>query len=94
MSTQPVLASLFLIILDIIHVLKIIYVDIAIHIINSIRFYFLGANDAAVLSTYFRGKTVLITGASSGLGEALALKVAQTSATGKACLCNVSDSLY
>lgn len=45
-------------------------------------------SNSAVLSSFFAGKTVLITGASSGLGKALALKVAAISSTGKTITCS------
>lgn len=83
MSTQPNLSFLFQIILDLIHLLKVCYLDFIIHITTSFKLRILGIDDSAVLSTYFKGKTVLITGASGGLGKALALEVAALSAAGK-----------
>jgi hypothetical protein len=90
MSTQPLLSSVFLVILDIIHLLKVFYIDLVICIINFVRFHFQSSNsDAVALSTFFRGKTVLITGASSGLGEALALKLAALAGAGKTDRCSI-----
>lgn len=52
-------------------------------VISCVKHYTSGDKESAKLSSFFKGKTVLITGASSGLGKAMALKIAQCTSTGE-----------
>jgi FlaA1/EpsC-like NDP-sugar epimerase len=83
MATQPFLSVLCLILLDVMHVVKMIYEVTIMKVISCVKHYTSGDKESAKLSSFFKGKTVLITGASSGLGKAMALKIAQCTSTGE-----------
>lgn len=66
-------------VLDIMHLMRVFFVDFLICLVSKCT----KGGSSKVLSTYFSGKTVLITGASSGLGKAIALELAEVSSAGK-----------
>ena len=73
MSTQPLFSGLASILLNLVHIIRILLLDPLQWLLSSIR------SSHKTLSGFYGGKTVLITGASSGLGRELALNVAALS---------------
>lgn len=71
-SLQPFFSTIALILLDTLHLLKLIFLDPIVYIYRLV----LISTDGE-LAQYYTDKTVLITGASSGLGEAIALHLAK-----------------
>lgn len=70
---QPFLGALFCLVLDVMHVVRTVFVDSVKWIMS------LAVNKKRLLLKYYGGKTVLITGASSGLGEQFALDLMRLS---------------
>jgi short-subunit dehydrogenase len=66
------LSALLLAVLDLLHFLKVLVVDPVVWLISLVW-----RSDDALLRRYYAGKTVVVTGASSGLGEAFALQLAR-----------------
>lgn len=67
---QPFLTFLALLLLDLIHIINILIIDPIFQLIS----YFT-LNENKILSDYFKGKNVLITGASSGIGKELSIEL-------------------
>mmetsp|Transcript_11557 Transcript_11557/g.18867 ORF Transcript_11557/g.18867 Transcript_11557/m.18867 type:complete len:338 (-) Transcript_11557:21-1034(-) len=82
MATQPFLSFVSLLVLDCMHLLKMVCEAIGLFVFRTSQRCVFGDWESATISRFFRGKTVLITGASSGLGEAMTLELARLSATG------------
>lgn len=82
MVTQLVLSFVWLLVLDFIHLLKLVCETFKVFVIKTTKSYVFGDWESITISSFFSGKTVLITGASSGLGEAMALELARLSAGG------------
>jgi short-subunit dehydrogenase len=59
--------SFLSIVVDIAHILKVILVDPLQYIVNMVR----GEDQSKVISQFYSGKCIVVTGASSGIGEAL-----------------------
>jgi short-subunit dehydrogenase len=74
MSTQPFLLAILLLLLDVLHFLKVLIYDS----LKGLRV--LLTDETKEMRKYYAGKTVLITGASSGLGKELALQLSKLSA--------------
>lgn len=77
MAPTPLLAGVMCLVLDIIHILRIVFVDTTKYFLGLIK------NREAIMATYYSGKTVLITGASSGLGKEFALQLMKLSLKAK-----------
>lgn len=72
---QAILKAIFGVVLDIMHVVKVLLLD---NITRFRRMLTLGGTQGE-MSAFYAGKTVLITGASSGLGQEMALNLATLS---------------
>jgi len=70
-SLQPLTLGLIAVLLNIIHTLKVLVYDPLVWLYDTVF-----VSSDAVLAKFYTGKTVVITGASSGVGEALALQLA------------------
>lgn len=71
MSTQPFLAALACGLLDVLHLLQLVVHDPCVYVFELV----FGAPDKE-MARYYLNKSVVVTGASSGLGEAFALQLA------------------
>ena len=71
---QPLLAAMLCLLLDVMHLMRSLFVDPVKWVMS------LAQNKRNKLIKYYGGKTVLITGASSGLGEQFALELMKLSA--------------
>lgn len=74
MSTQPFRSNSYLILATVAYLTKLVFVDPFLYIYSLLK----GPNK--VSKSYYNGKTVLITGASSGIGKSLALTLAELDA--------------
>lgn len=70
MSTQPFLNACASLVLDLLHIVKVLLFDSSLYL-----FTLVFKNEENTMLRYYSGKTVLITGASSGLGKEMALQL-------------------
>ncbi len=80
MSTQPFFSILVRLVLDVMHILYLLTESLKCILNVIIPFIVPSKSVEKKLAFFYSGKTVLITGASSGLGEQIALQLAKLSA--------------
>lgn len=67
--TENIKGGVFSSIINIAHLFKVICVDVYDYIVNLVR----GDDSSKLISQFYSGKCIVVTGASSGIGEALAM---------------------
>ena len=73
MAPTPFLAAVMCLVLDVMHIFRTVFLDSTKFMLGLVK------NKDAAMATYYSGKTVLITGASSGLGKEFALQLMKLS---------------
>ena len=77
MAPTPFLAGVMCLMLDLMHIMRTVFVDSTKYVLGLVK------NKEAAMASYYSGKTVLITGASSGLGKEFALQLMNLSLKAK-----------